>query len=89
MLEKLNDSELMKRDRLDRAWIMCVVDLIRDALMPRMKKRSLRKTPKSAAAMTSAYHNLSHEQLPYFQTGLPCCCGCKYLKAKQFICIKN
>lgn len=43
MLEKLNDSELMKRDRLDRAWRMCVVDLIRDALMPRMKKRSLRK----------------------------------------------
>lgn len=43
MLEKLNSSELMKRDRLDRVWIMCVVDTIRDALVPRMKKISLRK----------------------------------------------
>lgn len=43
MLEKLNSSELMKRDRLDRAWIMCVVDTISDALVPRMKKITLRK----------------------------------------------
>lgn len=73
----------MKRDRLDRAWIMCVVDTIRDALMPRMKKISQKKK------LTSAFHNLSHERLPSFQTDLPCCCGCKYLKAKQFISINN
>lgn len=66
MLEKLNSSELMKRDRLDRAWIMCVVDTIRDALVPRMKKISLRKkTPKSSAAMNSAFH--MNDYLPFKQ----------------------
>ncbi len=32
ILQTLDDSELMKRYRLDRAGIMFVVDLIRDAL---------------------------------------------------------
>ncbi len=34
ILQTLNDSELMKRYRLDRAGIMFVVSLIRDALTP-------------------------------------------------------
>lgn len=87
MLEKLNSSELMKRDRLDGAWIMCVVDTIRDALVPRMKKITLRK--KNSKEFSGDEFSLSHERLPSFQTGLPCCCGCKYLKAKQFISINN
>ena len=33
ILQTLDDSELMKRYRLDRAGIMFVVDLIKDALI--------------------------------------------------------
>lgn len=45
---------------------MCVVDTIRDALVPRMKKITLRKkTPKSSAAMNSAFH--MNDYLPFKQ----------------------